>query len=214
MAADLDACAAFVASILNVTRGGYANWSTKVDPLHPQGEIDAAVSAAAMDIIEAIYSTPGHRYQITLKELRTTANGELVLGPIGDVLIDGVKGHEITASKLRKLSRNSNSVSNTTTGGYYCLQKQRAGASQVLNFLGGSCQVETLKDLGAGQLIVPDEYEGWVKCGGLGYAYTKQGTNTTAAGLYMNAFLQGLQMIRSGAIAAPAITGREHLEGN
>lgn len=213
MAADLDACASFVASVIGVTRGGFGNWSVKVDPLHPKGEIDSAVAAAAMDIIDVIYSTPGHRYQIKLKELRATATGALVLGPISDVLIDGVKGFEITASKLRKLARNSNAVTNTTTGGYYCLSKDRPGASQVISFLGSACLVETLKDLGAGELIVPSEYEGWIKAGGLGYAYTKQGTNTTAATLYTNFFLEGLKMIRGGAIAAPGITGREHLEG-
>ena len=148
MALSLPTCVALVASVLNATRNGYNDFSTKVDPLHVQAEITEAVLAAARGVSMVIFDTPGHRLRNKLLELRAATNGTEFGGPIGAVSIDGSEGVRLTPGKFKIKKANYNSIGYT---GYYTTN------GQVIWFLGSSCLVETLKAISSTDTDVLEE---------------------------------------------------------
>jgi len=206
MALSLPTCVALVASILNSTRNGYNDFSTKVDPLHLEAEITAAVLAAARGVSMVIFDTPGHRLRNKLLEMRAASNGVEFGGPIGAVNIDGSEGVKLLPGKFKIKKANYNSIGYT---GYYTTN------GQVIWFLGTTCTVETLKTITSADTDVLEEsFQPVVVTGALHLVFAKMGTNVEASANYGQSYQAMLQMIRQGGTVFPAMTGNQQPASN
>lgn len=189
------------AQILLETRGGYGNWSSKVDPLYPQAEIQDALLAADLQICNTIVETKGHPYRRAFLVNLTLADGDLVTEPVeGDIFIDGLPGKKMSPGTVSRMKYNPNA--NVKTDGYYCWLGDNRDR---ISFTGAVARTAVVRFTPSGVLQAPTGYTWGDVVGALAIIFAAEGTKTAAGGLYGGYFTTILQLIRSGVteIAQP-----------
>lgn len=198
MAVTLSEVEDLVLSILNAspTYGAASD-----DPLHPDGEITAAVKASALAVIGAILDAPNHRRRAEFLSLASIPADGLVKGSIGAVVIDDDLGTKIHESKLRRFRNNVASLTLISSGGYFSIE------DHVIKFVGSDGEVQTIDD-SSGTLSsqVPDEYFWTVVAGALALTFPKEGSNAEIALGFGNLQSNMLDKIRAGATDVTAVT--------
>ncbi len=194
MAISLTIATDLCGQILLATRAGYGNWSSKVDPLYPQAEIQDALFAADKAVVAAIIETKGHPYRRTYIQDLILTDGQLVTDPLeGDIYIDGAPGTKMSPGTVARMKYNPNA--NVKTDGYYCWLGDNRDR---ISFTGSSCKTSVCKFTPSSSLQAPDAYLWADVCGALAIVFPAEGTKVAAAGHFGTLFTGMLQMIRSG----------------
>lgn len=201
MAISLTQATDLCAQILLATRGGYGNWSSKVDPLYPQQEIQDALFAADKAVITAIIETKGHPYRRSFIQDLNLTDGQLVTDPLeGDIFINGAPGKKVSPATVSRMKYNPNS--NVKTDGFYCWLGDNRDR---ISFTGSACKTSICKFTPSGSLQAPDGYLWAIAVGALAIVFPAEGTKIGAAGHFGSLFTAMLQLIRAGVteIAPP-----------
>lgn len=199
MAISLTVATDLCGQILLATRAGYGNWSSKVDPLYPQQEIQDALLAADRQIVNTIIETKGHPYRRAYIVDLNLTEGALVTEPLeGDVYIDGAPGKLMSPATVSRMKYNPNN--NVKTEGFYCWLGDNRDR---ISFTGSSCKTAVARYTATGSLQAPDGYLWGDVVGALAIIFPAEGTKVAAAGHFAGLYGTVLQLIRSGVTEIP-----------